>query len=323
MNKITFAIALMLGCASCCIAQEQQEEKEVNIVGYFSKNDTMRYVATCGKYRVMGNDTTITNFYTKEFDFVVIDSTASSYKFEMIPLNLENGSKDTKGADAFTTYTWEVLKKKHPIFTTDEMGGDLHLDNWKAIGKELTKMLDKILKQKNKFDSEDESISLDKLQSTMEFAMSTSAGVLSRIPEVQNLFLFHGRALELGFTETEDSTNYPTTLRTFASYEDVEEGDEGNYEGDYFIQYSSDVKVEKNAFKGVLGVFSNLISDNKDTKNKLEETVTSDVNAGEFYEAHMFFNGWPKEVTRNKYADMSGLHNVEFCGIEWTRRFWK
>ena len=90
---LSFILNLCLACVAMTawsqnlMLNQEEPEDEIAVVGYFCKNDTMTYRQTHNKYKIQGNDTTVSESYVEEFMIVVTDSTSDGYKMKYIPLS--------------------------------------------------------------------------------------------------------------------------------------------------------------------------------------------------------------------------------------------
>lgn len=86
LNLCLASVAMTAWSQNLMLSQEESED-EIAVVGYFCKNDTMTYRQTHNKYKIQGNDTTVSESYVEEFMIVVTDSTSDGYKMKYIPLS--------------------------------------------------------------------------------------------------------------------------------------------------------------------------------------------------------------------------------------------
>ena len=85
--NLCLAYVAMTAWSQNLMLNQEKPEDEIAVVGYFCKNDTMTYRQTHNKYKIQGNDTTVSESYVEEFMIVVTDSTSDSYKMKYIPLS--------------------------------------------------------------------------------------------------------------------------------------------------------------------------------------------------------------------------------------------
>ena len=93
-NLFLAGLAMTAWSQNLMLGQEEPED-EIAVVGYFCKNDTMTYRQTHNKYKIQGNDTTVSESYVEEFMIVVTDSTSDGYKMKYIPLSFTLHDADT------------------------------------------------------------------------------------------------------------------------------------------------------------------------------------------------------------------------------------
>ena len=89
MTLLLAMLALTAWSQNLVLEQEEADDA-IAVVGYFCKNDTMTYRQTHNKYKIQGNDTTVSESYVEEFMIVVTDSTSDGYKMKYIPLSVSS-----------------------------------------------------------------------------------------------------------------------------------------------------------------------------------------------------------------------------------------
>ena len=114
------------------VLEQEEPEDEIAVVGYFCKNDTMTYRQTLNKYKIQGNDTTVSESYVEEFMSVVTDSTSDGYKMKYIPLSFTLHDADTV-TSLMTSAMSQLMQSVECEFTTDEMGLLKSITNWREI----------------------------------------------------------------------------------------------------------------------------------------------------------------------------------------------
>ena len=153
-------MAMSAWAQNLVLGQEEETDDAIAVVGYFCKNDTMTYTRTTSKYKIVEDDTTMTNslqeefmivvtdstskgykMKQEEFMIVVTDSTSKGYKMKLIPLDVHfNGADDDEDEDNFLLKSLnQALGKIVCEFTTDELGKVQRIDNWRAIRDEVKK----------------------------------------------------------------------------------------------------------------------------------------------------------------------------------------
>ena len=120
------------------VLEQGEADDAIAVVGYFCKNDTMTYRQTHNKYKIEGNDTTVSQSYEEEFMIVVTDSTSEGYKMKCIPLSFTLHDADT--VTSLTTNAMsQLMQSVECEFTTDEYGSFKSITNWREIRDQLKK----------------------------------------------------------------------------------------------------------------------------------------------------------------------------------------
>ena len=88
MNKTIFLL-LMLVLSFTANAQINMADSTVQVIGYWSIDDTQSYQVSLEKYRIKDGDTSARNFIKYEVDITIKDSTADSYLIEWFYKNYE------------------------------------------------------------------------------------------------------------------------------------------------------------------------------------------------------------------------------------------
>ena len=315
------------------LAMEQEEaDDEIAVVGYFSKNDTMAYRQTHNKYKIEGNDTTISESYEEEFMIVVTDSTSDGYKMKYIPLNFTLHDTDT-ATKVMTNAMSQLIQSVECEFTTDELGLLKSITNWREIRDQLKKGvkvtcdtlyatipdLDSIMPRKS-------------LENILLLHFSTEEGIRDSYEELDNLFGLHGGIFDLGDKEVDtEEQGYPQHISARVGYTTIED-EENDFDGDYAIstQSTTVIPVEDMMDLG-FGALSLLVSDmaNDSLESLRGQIVDSlkiakpngaEVIVNEYY--GFYLNGWPKEYYYEKKIDLGISQNIETRYIHWISRNW-
>ena len=307
-------------------------QDEIAVVGYFSKNDTMTYRQTHNKYKIQGNDTTVSESYEEEFMIVVTDSTSDGYKMKYIPLSFTLHDADTV-TSLMTNAMSQLMQSVVCEFTTDELGLLKSITNWREIRDQLKKGvkvtcdtlystiqdLDSIMPRKS-------------LENILLLHFSTEEGIRDSYEELDNLFGMQGGIFDLGDKEVDtEEQGYPQHISARVGYTTIED-EENDFDGDYAIstQSTTVIPVEDMMDLG-FGALSLLVSDmaNDSLESLRGQIVDSlkiakpngaEVIVKEYY--GFFLNGWPKECYYEEAVDLGFVQKIETRSIEWISRHW-
>ena len=326
-------IGVALTAWSQNLAQEQEEDDDViAVMGFFCKNDTMTYRQEHIKYKIEGNDTTVSKHYEEEFMIVVTDSTSDGYKMKCIPLSFTLHDADTI-TSLMVNATSQLMQSVVCEFTTDEFGQLKSITNWREIRDQLKKgvkvtcdklygtipALDSIMPRKS-------------MENVMLLNFSTEEGIRDAYEELETLFGLHGSMFKITDEEEDTEENgYPQHTSTRIGYTAIED-EENDFDGDYDLSTLSTTTIPIEDMMDLgLGVLSLLMSHMaSDSLEMIRDQVVDSLKIAKPNGAEMvsteyygfFLNGWPKEYYSEEKVDMGFQQRIETQHIEWITRHW-
>ena len=331
LNLCLASIAMTVWSQNLMLSQEEPED-EIAVVGYFCKNDTMTYRQTHNKYKIQGNDTTVSQSYEEEFMIVVTDSTSDGYKMRYIPLSFTLHDADTV-TSLMANATSQLMQSVVCEFTTDEFGQLKSITNWREIRDQLKKGvkvtcdslyttipdLDSIMPRKS-------------LENILLLHFSTEEGIRDSYEELENLFGLHGSSFDLVDKEEDTEENgYPQHTSTRIGYTAIED-EENDFDGDYALSTLSTTTIPIEDLMDLgFGVLSLIMSDMaNDSLEAVRDQIIDSLkiakpNGAELIEKEyysFFVNGWPKEYYSEEKVDLGFVQNIETRYIEWISRNW-
>ena len=331
MTLLLAMLALTAWSQNLVLEQEEADDA-IAVVGYFCKNDTMTYRQTHNKYKIQGNDTTVSESYVEEFMIVVTDSTSDGYKMKYIPLSFTLQDADTV-TSLMTNAMSQLMQSVVCEFTTDEMGLLKSITNWREIRDQLKKGVKATCDTLYATIPDMDSIMPRKsLENILLLHFSTEEGIRDSYEELDDLFGLHGSVFDLGEKEVDsEEQGYPQHISAKVGYTTIEDEVE-DFDGDYAIstQTTMTIPVEDLMDLG-FGALSMLVSDmaNDSLEAVRDQIVDSlkiakpngaEVIVKEYY--GFFLNGWPKECYYEKAVDLGFVQNIETRYIEWISRHW-
>lgn len=336
MKRICFFICLacltMTAWSQSLMLNQEEPEDVIEVVGYFSKNDTVTYRQTHSKYKIQGNDTTVSESYVEEFMIVVTDSTSDGYKMKYIPLNFTLHDADTV-TSLMAKAMSQLMQSVVCEFTTDEFGLLKSITNWREIRDQLKKGvkvtcdtlystipdLDSIMPRKS-------------LENLLLLQFSTEEGIRDSYEELENLFGLHGSSFDLvdKVIDTEEQ-GYPQHISARVGYTPIED-EENDYDGDYaiFTQSTTTIPVEDVMDLG-FGALSMIVSDMADESlEAVHDQIVDSLKIAKPNGAEVivkqyngfFMNGWPKDYYAEEAIDLGFVQKIEARHIEWISRNW-
>lgn len=334
MTMFLAGVALTAWSQNLVLEQEEADDA-IAVVGYFCKNDTMTYTRTTSKFKIIQDDTTMTNYFQEEFMIVVTDSTNKGYKMKLIPLEMHfNGADDDEDEDNFIVKALnQALGKIECEFTTNELGEVLRIDNWRTIRDEVKKgiklLCDTLYMTEPGMDS---IMPRKQLENLLQLRFSSEEGVRESYEELDELFGLHGSTFDTGEQEMEsDVGGYPAHIDLRAGYTFIED-EENDFDGDYGIWTlsTSTMPVEDLmdiGFGALSMLLSDMVNDSLDVVrdqvlDSLKTAMPQGVEIKENAYFGYFLNGWPKEYYFKKIIDMGVGKSGESTSIEWISRHW-
>lgn len=333
MKKFLLFTMLLLS-ATMASAQttllDEEDTEQVEVLGYFCKNDTMKYLRHDISYQIENNDTIITSDVEEEFMIVVTDSTENGYTMQMSVLSTDLHTAKNDFERIFHETASEAMKNCPCIFTTNENGEFEHVKNWREIRdavKACTKTaLDRLFTEVAGLDSV---MNRSTLESSLAIAFATEDGVKESYDELDLLFGLHGTAFDCGTHEEDKTANgFPSHTWLEAGY--IVKEDEYDDDDDYMVQFKQQTRIPFDDAAGLgMDMMMAMLSTDaaatakegidavmKEMKEQCPEIVKTDIIAVDFS-----YNGWPKNAT--KVTDTSHVRrDITVSDIVWTYRSW-
>ena len=324
---IIFALAFSATAEAQAVSAEQvSQDSTINIIAYFCKNDTLEYVYHDYKAKVENNDTTVKHHIVDQFQLIVRDSTANGYEIEVKPLKTEVVFFN----DSLMTGIFQALQNKmgdmSTILTTDELGQIQHIKNWKEI-KDFTRRVikafcDSLYANQPQLN---EIIPRTRFESQINMQLANEKAYLENSDDLQLLFLMHGKCVNIGKTDSDDTdeNGYQQHTTIVAGYEKTDE--ETGFEDDFFMEAIVKKTIPKDDVKQyavnainmtVADKYAGKVNEEMDKIEYQDATVTSYEN----YE--YFYNGWPCDMEHSTVVDIMGIKNIETHRAVWTSRTW-
>lgn len=335
MNNLkTTILALCLTLTSIipCIAQNaEQADSSINVIAYFSKNDTVTYKETNYNYKIVGNDTTIQSAVSEEIMLIVRDSTANDYTIEMKDVDFHVLTDIPSYQDLLTRTIWEKTKHIPLIFKVDSLGTFQGIVNWQEVKNELNTAIDIIVKTMIA-DFGEKFFSAEGLKNLLHTTFDSEEAYVNASPMLSKAFGLYGYSFTLGKSKAKGETmGYPTdiTYATDICKEDSKEDEELSYTGDYtFASVSKTTIPATAAMKLGLGNVKQTLSEDL-TKNIDEQKVLEEAKGmknlsmtdNEVFS--FFFNGWPKYYGEEKIVEFNDQKTITSTEIEWTDFHWQ
>jgi len=335
MHKLLTIATLMLICGlslahEAPATQDEAEDNNINIVAYYSKNDTTCYWYSLYEVEIKGQDTTTVQEAQIEYQIVVTDSTSQGYRLEVSTLE-SNYKHQTPLIEETSRQMANLMKDTKCILQVDEMGAIQHIENWKEIRDDIRKGIglfcDSVY---NNIPMMDSIMPRRQLESSMLLQFSTEQGVMSSYQELFLLFGEHGKAYkkELFETSTTNDAGYPTLIKVMAADTEVES--DQDFEGDYelatlqvtTIPSKDAVDIAKNALGMLMTERANQQFEESGAMDQILQDSGEDMTATVLNAYKYFVNGWPKACTQRSEISFGGQKKITAQTIQWSSRAW-
>lgn len=340
MNALTMkskilSVLFVSAYVCCCLADNGMvnaantagsQDSTISVIGWFCKNDTMKYRRTQSEYSVENGDTVKKKRGTvEEFMIVVKDSTEKGYVMEYVPLMVDF---DKEGSDDFEKRMMNALVEDlghvHAVFTTDETGSVLGIENWKEIRDKMRGgiklMMDSLYTELPGMDSV---IPRNRFEPLMTLTYSTESGVLSAYDELSVLFSLHGKIFNIGKTVVDETEKDSSLTVVFAGYRPY---DDYGFEEDYNIGGRTVQKFSIDETLDMVGGALGLLMD-EDVSGKLSNVMKDSLKTGAtvtyLEDYNIFYNGWPCMMRTQRIIDFGSRRTVKSDEIEWSYRSWR
>lgn len=315
-------------------AQTTQPQEEVakndsiiEVIAWFSKNDTIDYIIHDGEWKVAGNDTVQTSGISTKVSIIVRDSTATGYKMDYTFIDVKADSLRNAGInDLASRMALNVGKKIIGTtikFETDEVGRITKFTNLADIKKQAKAVFKLTIKEIESLPA------IQKLKKETGIDMKNLLKdvtvddlVDEYVAEIKLLFTNHGTAFKTGeFSEHKDATDeeYENNITSEAGI-NPEDGSYRIYAEEENILPAEDAKALVGAIVGVI-----VKKELPDYVQKgLDEGIKTNMSIITREEIIYRYDGWPTSVVQQTksligdrgklkqkyiYADAYSLHN--------------
>lgn len=270
---------------------ELSEDSVVNIIAYFSKNDTLTYVYDYQEMSVVNEDTVSVRKLSRDISIVVTDSTENGYKLEMISTDIQADKNIKKSF--FEKKFFECIKGEKVIVKLDEYGALQGISNWKELYDKAKTLLND---EANTTDKE----TLKGLKRMFDNTINSEQGMMGMFPELDLLFGSHGIQVKVGENNFVDSVSseIPVTYK-YIAYNDYEE--DGTYAGCFTMALSETV-IPKGRFAGLLARGLSNVGFGKEKKIEgsigefFNKELDGDVDIKGYESREYYFVGWPRKT---------------------------
>jgi hypothetical protein len=308
--KTTF-IALLFAFTLKNYSQNNTEidSTKIPFIAYWAKGDSYKFKMKKSIEKTKNDKSIRNDSIVYDAFFTVLDSSATSYKISwkykcdiLYSLNLpEQLKKDKKS-----------MTDIEVIYTTDETGSDIKIENWKTISNTYIKVINEV---KNNL-SEDEKIYMSVLTPIVE-ALSKQEGIEEYCTKELRLFHF---PFGVEF-DTNKELTYDQILPSPYSSEGLKANtkvyfEEHNYKDSHCVFYSELAVNHEDSKKMLTSILKNMGLNDKDFKAKLKKSKY-EINDFNIYN-YIYNPGVPLYISnkREVIMDLDGNNNSRIDTIE-------
>lgn len=285
-----------------------EPESTLNVIGYFSTNDTLIYWINQSNWQLTGSDTIKTSGISTKVRLTVADSTSTGYKMNYTFLELQCDSVEDSDYNRLLNRITENIYKKiigttiH--FETDEFGTITKFNNIGQIKKQVKSLFRKAMK---------ELLQLPEIASLKEYGLDIRAMTHKVKPdklvevyleELNLLFLCHGLVYNLGKSHTHKDATETTYENDLYSTVELD-----TLDGTYSIKTEVINIIPRSAIKEMVGGLVEVMSNDYITESfnsGFDVQVDEDGIYNSYFSSDFFAHGWPYRIVKQTSMTIKG-----------------
>lgn len=293
-------------------------DSTIDIIGWFSKNDTLVYWINTAEWKVKRNDTTRTSSTSMKVMINVTDSTKDGYCMNYTILDIVADSSSDAGMLKFVEALKQGVVGTVIKFRTTEFGEIIKYDNLEEIKKQAKELYTKavnIIFKPETFQEDDKQLA--QIYKAMFKNIDTDDLVKGYIEELELLFRLHGSTVVRGERQShDDETEKEYASDTYSSAE------EDTATGDIHVSLNVDNYIPAADVSKITGAVVKGFLDKKTTKKvkkMMDDNLDEPMVMSDNYTATYFSVGWPKTVVsqqKNMFEKL-GSGKLKQTLIEW------
>lgn len=282
---------------------QDESGREVPIISYFNKGDSMVYWCNTERRQVKDGDTVLVRKSREKFSLTVLDSTRAGYRIEYKYMDYESDTaciaEEEKFAFEFAKRMSDELIGKSLVFRTDEYGQILSYEREGKLKKEAWKMVKALRTEMSNIWMTDSlkalGIDADKLIDKYFDSIDIDNLVKQGLKDLEFMFAIHGTMQYTG--EVRNYTPRSETQYETSSYMDVSV-DDGS--GNYLVYTVSNRVVPAEDVASLIGAVIQNVSESvsqeemgQEVSDEVRDTFTDDVLIRRDNYWQFFPDGWP------------------------------
>lgn len=285
------------------------QDSTVEVVGYFSKNDTLIYWINESNWRLSPSDTIKTAGVSTKVRLTVVDSTSTGYKMDYTFLEFIGDSTAESSLSNYQNTVMEKLAKKivgttiH--FETDEFGSITKFNNLGQIKRQAKSLFKEAIKEML---SMPEIVGLEKehnvdINAIIKY-VDTDKLIDEYLENLKLIFLCHGNVYDIGQSQThEDATETSYENYTYSTVK----FDKNDYT--YSIAIAVSNIIPQSAFKNMVSDLVELMGNESVTElfdNEFDTKVKEDAIDASYFSSDFLAHGWPYRIINQSTITMDG-----------------
>lgn len=312
MRKIHFliicSILIACGIVSKAQADSQQEsivevqDSTIDVVGYFSINDTAIYWISQTNWQLSPSDTIKTAGVSTKVRLTVVDSTSTGYKMDYTFLEVIGDSAEFSSQDNYQATLNSLVEKlsKKIVgttvhFETDEFGAITKFNNLGQIkrqAKSLFKESMKELMQMPEIIGLRKEFNIDIKEMVKD--VDSDKLIDGYLEELKLIFLCHGNAYDIGQSHTHEdatATTYENDTYSIVSFDS----------SDYTYSIATEVVnvIPQSTLKDLVGGIVELMDNDSITEsfnNGFDAQVNENAIYDSYFSSEFLAHGWPYRI---------------------------
>lgn len=319
MRNIMFLFICSLliagGMASNAQINPQQDNEAaiqnspINVIGYFSKNDTLIYWINQSRWELSPSDTIKTAGISTKIRLTVVDSTSTGYKMDYTVLESRCDSTADSNLNNFQNKIAENISKKLVgttiNFETDEYGSITKINNLGQIKRQAKSIYQEVIKDLSNLPEiaalKNFNIDIKKITKIID----SDKLIDGYLNELKLLFLYHGSTFDIGESHThedETETTYENDTYVTATFDPT----------NYTYSITTDIVsiLPQESVKDLTGKVVGLLGNDSITENfnqSFDAQVNHDCIHDSYFSSKYMSQGWPYEVVKQTTRTIDGL----------------
>ena len=322
MRNLPFLIicSILVACGIVSHAQTNTQQESnieaqdsiIEVIGYYSKNDTLIYWINESNWRLSPTDTIKTAGVSTKVRLTVVDSTSTGYKMDYTFLEVIGDSTGFSSQDNYQTTLNKLVEKlsKKIVgttihFETDEFGAITKYNNLDQIKRQVKSLFKESMKEVMQMPEivglkKEFNVDIKEIVKNVD----TDKLIEGYLKELKLLFLCHGNLYKVGQSHTHED-------ETATTYENDTYSDVTFDSSDYTYSVTIGVVniIPQSTLKDMIGSLVELM-DNESITESFNKGFDKDVSENAIHESYFssdyLAQGWPYRITNQSTLTVDG-----------------